>query len=218
MCPCMFYRGFMKITEIKEFSKTKYEITTEDEIKLVLYKGDIRRYDLKEGGEISGEQLNIILDEILPKRAQERCLKLLQGRDYTEGEIRRKLMADGYPENVIHKAIFFLKEYDYINDSRYIRLYYQCKSVRKSKKQIILDLQQKGITKDLIKGVLENIVQEDEECGDLYCIRKLLYKKGYEDRIASYEEKEKVKMYLFRKGFELSDINFCMKNFSCHEI
>lgn len=218
MCPCMFYRGYMKITEIKEFNKTKCEIIMEDEQKLVLYKGDLRRYDLKEGEEISEKQMNLLQEEILPKRAQERCLKLLQGKDYTEGEIRKKLCSDGYQETVIDKTIIFLRKYDYLNDIRYINLYYQCKSTRKSKKQIILDLQQKGIAKDLIHNVLQNIEQEEENSGDLYCIRKLLLKKRYEDSESTYEEKEKIKMYLFRKGFELSDINLCMKNFTCREL
>lgn len=218
MCPCMFYRGYMKITEIKEFNKTKCEIIMEDEQKLVLYKGDLRRYGLKEGEEISEKQMNLLQEEILPKRAQERCLKLLQGKDYTEEEIRKKLCSDGYQETVIDKTIIFLRKYDYLNDIRYINLYYQCKSTRKSKKQIILDLQQKGIAKDLIHDVLQNIEPEEESGGDLYCIRKLLLKKRYEDSESGYEEKEKIKMYLFRKGFELSDINLCMKNFTCREL
>ena len=40
------------------------------------------------------------------------------------------------------------------------------------------------------------------------------YKRKYNDEIADYEEKEKVKAYLFRKGFDISDINICMRNFS----
>lgn len=208
----------MIITEIKEFNKTKCELTTDEEVSLVLYKGDLRRYGLKEGGEITDKQVFLLMEEMLPKRARERCLKLLQSRDYTEGEIRKKLISDGYPKEVIDKSVDFLKGYDYLNDSRYIRLYYQSKSCRKSKKQIILDLQQKGIGKELIVTVLAEIVPEEENGGDLYCIRKLLLKKKYEDTETTFEEKEKIKMYLFRKGFELKDINLCMKNFTCKEI
>lgn len=218
MCPCMFYRGYMKITEVKEYSKTKYEIITEDEQRMVLYKGDMRRYGLHEGGEINEEQISVLLHEILPKRARERCMKLLQGRDYAESEIRKKLISDGYPEQVIADAITFLQKYDYINDLRYIRLYYQSKSVRKSKKQIILDLQQKGIEKQLIQDALKDIVMEEGENRDLDCIRRLLFKKRYEDDEATYEIKEKMKMYLYRKGFELSDIVMGMKNFSFREM
>lgn len=202
----------MKINKIEEFSKTKCKVIIENACPLVLYKADLRRYNLAEGTILDKRQFKVLMEEILPYRAKARCMKLLQSRDYTEHEIRKKLSTDGYPTTVIDTAIQYLYGYHYLDDTRYVKLYYECKKIKKSKKQILIDLQQKGISKEVITSVMDNL--SEEECTDLNCIRSLLRKKKYIDNEASYEEKEKVKAYLFRKGFEINDINVCMRNFS----
>lgn len=204
----------MKIKGIQDFSKTKYSILFENGLILVLYKADVRRYHLEEGADVTDKQVKILLEEILPYRAKMRCMKLLQGRDYTEEEIRKKLNDDGYPEDIIKQTIDYLYGYHYLDDERYIRLYYQSKKHRKSKKEMIQELQRKGIAKELVVRFFETMHEEQEENSDLYCIRKLLCKKKYDDESASFEEKEKIKAYLYRKGFEISDIITAMKNFS----
>lgn len=204
----------MKVIKIEEFSKTKIKIIFESMEEIILYKADLRRYHIEEGQDLQIEQVNVLMRELLPRRAKMRCMKLLQSKDYTEGEIRAKLVNDGYPQSVIDEAVQYLYGYKYLDDERYVKLYYQSRSMRKSKKQIIIDLQQKGISKDTIIGVLEQDFDIDTEGGDKYCICKWLFKKKYDDDNFTYEEKEKVKTSLYRKGFQINDINQCMHNFS----
>ncbi len=204
----------MNIIEIEEFTKAKYKIIFEDCSYIVLYKKDLQRYHLSEGVELDIRQFRVLMEEILPHRAKTRCMKLLQSKDYTEGEIRKKLQGDGYPQSVIDTAVEYLYGYHYLDDERYVKLYYQSRCMRKSRKQIILDLQQKGIAKEIILRVMEQNKSEESDADELQCIRKLLWKKKYNDSEATLELKEKVKVYLFRKGFEINDINFCMRDFS----
>ncbi len=203
----------MKVIKIEEFSKTKCKVIIEGIVPIVLYKKDLKRYQIIEGNSLAEGQISIIMEEILPYRAKARCMKLLQSKDYTEYEIRKKLTTDGYPETVINNTIKYLYGYQYLDDKKYVKLYYQSKKIKKSKKQIILDLQQKGITKETILSVLQDIIG-DEGNEDFSCIFRLLRKKRYKDCEATFEEKEKVKAYLFRKGFQINDINICMRNFS----
>ena len=80
----------------------------------------------------------------------------------------------------------------------------------------MIELQKKGIDKNIIFSVLDDIEYNAENNGDLYCIRNLLHKKKYSD-VLSYEEKEKIKAYLFRKGFEIQDILYAMRNYDFEE-
>ncbi len=212
--PICYFGEYMKIIKIEEFSKTKNKIITDENVSLVLYKADLRRYGLVEGMILETGQTEAFLKELLPHRAKARCLKLLQARDYTETEIRRKLTDDGYPEEVIEETVKYLYGFHYLDDEKYVRMFYRTKCTAKSRKQIVMELQRKGISKEVILGVLENMDSEETDGGDLYCIQKLLYKRKYIDETAEYEEKEKVKAFLFRKGFDISDINSCMRNFS----
>lgn len=203
----------MKVIKIEEFSRTKNRIILEDMEPIVLYKADMRRYKIEEGIELQNKQIDVFMQELLPNRAKDRCMKLLQNKDYTEEEIRKKLVNDGYPRPIIEDTIQYLYGYHFLNDERYVKLYYQSRNMRKSKKHIILDLQQKGISKDMIEHVLEQISETDSEGGDKYCIQKLLTKKKYNDSSFSYEEKEKIRASLYRQGFQIDDINQCMRDF-----
>lgn len=203
----------MVINEIQEFSKTKCKLIFEDFSAIVLYKKDLKRYSLSEGVELSDKQFKLLMEEILPYRAKSRCMKLLQSKDYTETEIRGKLRGDGYPENVIKIAVEYLYSFHYLDDARYAEAYYRSRCVRKSKKQIIMELQQKGVNKELIIDTLESVCSDSPEEDELQCISKLLAKRKYNDNEADITEREKVKAYLFRKGFQIDNINSCMRNF-----
>lgn len=209
----VFWGREMKVVKIEEFTKTKSKVVIEGIGPVVLYKKDLKRYQIAEGNSLEDRQVSVILKEILPCRAKARCLKLLQSKDYTEYEIRKKLTADGYQETVIDDAVKYLYGYHYLDDEKYVKLYYQSKNSKKSKKQIILDLQQKGIAKETILSVLQDMLG-DKGDEDYPCIFRLLRKKHYTDCEATFEEKEKVKAFLFRKGFQINDINICMQNFS----
>lgn len=204
----------MKVIKIEECSKTKCRVILENEETIILYKADLKRCHIKEGSNVTKEQLRAWIEEVLPHRARARCLKLLQSKDYTEYEIRKKLYGDGYPDTVISEAIQYLYGYHYLDDERYVKLYYQSRVMRKSTKQIVLELQQRGVKKEIIDRVLEEVREENPDGGDLLCIQRLLVKKKYDDNSFTYDEKEKMKASLFRKGFQINDINRCMQNFS----
>ena len=210
----IFYGVYMQVCKIEEFSASKCKVIFEDGSFIVVYKKEIRKYGFAEGNEVSNKQLDVLHEEILPYRAKMRCMKLLQSRDYTECEIKKKLQGDSYPQAVIDKTIECLKSYNYINDLRYVELYYRSKVLRKSKKQIIIDLQRKGISKDVISGILDEANDDFQNKGDIQCIFHLLYKRKYKDCDADLKEKQRTKAYLFRKGFELDDINKCMELFN----
>lgn len=205
----------MKIIEIREVNTYKCKLFFEEEDPIVLYKKDLKRYNLKEGTVLADKQKDVLLMEILPYRAKARCLKLLQARDYTEAEIGRKLKEDGYPGAVIQNTIEYLKQYQYVDDIRYTRLFFDSKKNKKSKNAILMDLQRKGVSKESIMLAFSEMQECDSEyINDKNCINNLLYKKRYNDLDASYGEKEKMKAYLFRKGFEIEEINACMKHFN----
>ncbi len=106
----------MTVTEIVPVDKRRSKVILDDDFTLVLYRGELKRYFIEEGSEISEEVYQEIVKEILYKRARERVLFLLKSSDKTEQELRRKLKEGFYPQEVIDYAIHFLKEHRFIND------------------------------------------------------------------------------------------------------
>ena len=94
--------------------------------KLVLYKGEIRKLNLKHNSEIDEEVYYYIIKDILVKRARLRALHILEKREYTKKQLTDKLKQNEYPDIVIEDAIDYVESYNYINDERYAMQYLRC--------------------------------------------------------------------------------------------
>ena len=78
----------MRILQLQKITQKKYKVVLEDGTSFPLYAGEIRRYRLEEEGEIPDQELAVILDEVVGRRARLRCLNLLKSMDRTETDIR----------------------------------------------------------------------------------------------------------------------------------
>ena len=145
----------MQIVQISEIDKKRMRISLEDGRKFVLYKGEIRKLCLEEGGEISEEQYEEICSEILVKRARRRTMHLLEKMDRTEQQIRIKLQQGCYPEAVIDNAVTYVKGFHYLDDLRYAQNYVRSQKEKKSQRRIQMELLNKGIKKELAVQAIE---------------------------------------------------------------
>ena len=87
----------MTVTEITSIDKKRSKIVFEQEEPIVLYNGEIRRFQIEAGKELSDKVFFQIQEEILKKRVKERALYLLKSMDRTEEEIRTKLKKGSFP-------------------------------------------------------------------------------------------------------------------------
>lgn len=109
------------------------------------------------------------------KTARDSALTMLERCDRTEKEMRQKLKEREYTPDEIDETVEFLKEYRYINDAEYAGRYIRVYSSKKSIRQIHYNLEQKGISRDLMEAAFgENLVNEEAQ------VRHYLTKKGYQ--------------------------------------
>lgn len=201
----------MKVLDIIPISKTKYRVFFDDEVAFVLYKSDIHAYGIKCGNEIEVEAFEEIRNEIV-KRAKLRTLNLLKVKDYTETEIRNRLIKDGYFEEAVYSAVEYAKSYNYLGDEIYAGKYYDTFSYKKSLRQIEAELIRKGISKEIVNEVLSSKLSSDTEDFEIEQIEKYLVKKKYSDEM-SYQDKMKIFAFLMRKGYAGDKIRSAMKGF-----
>ena len=94
-----------------------------------------------------------------------------------------------------------LKDRKLLNDQDFID-YFVKRNHKKSRQQITYSLQQLGVN----SGLLSSILFDQES--DVDKIKKLLNKKNIDkSKLTDFNEKNKVKASLYRRGFNLSDIN-----------
>lgn len=197
----------MIVTQITGITKGRYRIYIEEKPAFVLYRGEVRRLDIREGEAVSEGVLREIHEEILPARAKRRAMNLLQSRDYTESGLREKLRSGDYPENCIEEALAYVKSYGYVDDRRYAKDFIAYNLDRKSRTWIEQDLMRKGITKDIVRAVFEELEGEGTRQDEEAMIRSLLEKKKYDPKTAARQDKQRMYAFLYRRGFHTEAIN-----------
>lgn len=191
----------MIITEIKELDKKKKKIYINEKCAFALYNGEIRKYGLKENKELSLEEYEEILHEILDKRAKRRVLYLLSDSAKTEYQLKQKLRNGFYPDSSINVAIEYAKSFNYINDFEYAKQYVECKKSKSSRRQIEYKLKERGISEQLIEQVFAEF-----EINETEIIKKYINKKNIDIALITPKEKKKICAHLMRKGFSYEEI------------
>ncbi len=201
----------MTITDIVEFDKKRSKIYIDGEFAFLLYKGELRDFGIRKDNEISDEEYRIIVEQLIPKRATKRAMNLLLKKDYTESKLRDKLSEGLYPSEAIDAAIDYVKSYKYLDDDRFARDYISYHMDIRSRNRIIQDLVNKGIKKDILEPILDELY--DDENGDIEQdqIKKLLIKKHYEKGM-DYKEKQKIMAFLVRRGYQIDSIKKAMES------
>lgn len=196
-----------KIEAVKGSKKRKVYVN--DCFLFSIYPGELREYGLKEGMELSAELYKKIEEELLLPRAKRRVMNLLLAKDRSRKELEDKLLSDGYPKQAAYDAIAFVESYHYIDDFRYAARVIRAGQEEKSKKQIMMKLLEKGISRDVAEEAFELVRQErmelqgdDFEEAELSAIRKLVQKKaaGCIDSLTE-KERQKIMASLYAKGF-----------------
>lgn len=189
------------MTQIEELSKTRSKVSIEGEFAFVLYKGELRLYHVREGEELSEQDYRTILEEVLPKRAKLRAMNLLQKREYTVEELRRKLKQGLYPADVIEEALSYVASYRYTDDVRYAEDYITTHADSRSRRRIEQDLMTKGISKDTLARAWQSWQEKGGVQDEQEQIRSLLRKRQYDPDSADRKEQQRTYAFLMRKGF-----------------
>nr|WP_296958006.1 regulatory protein RecX [uncultured Mediterraneibacter sp.] len=201
----------MIVTRTESLTKTKYKVDLDGQFAFVLYKGELSRYGVKEGAELTEETVDEIYNTVLLKRAKKRAMHLLEDMDRTESGLREKLRQGLYPAEIIEKAIDYVRSFGYLNDARYAENFILSRRNSKSRKEIHALLLGKGISDEEISIAFENCYgnQEEQEA-----VRRILEKKRVDPKTADDREMQKIYGYLARKGFRYETIRQVTQNYN----
>ena len=185
----------------------KKRIHFDDGMTLLLYHSEAGRFHLAEGTQISETDYEKLLHEVVGKRARKRALHLLERMDRTEKQLRDKLRDGEYPPACIDDAIEYVKQYHYLDDFRYACNFVRYSQEKMSRRQILLKLGQKGISReDAEQAILEEYTGDESEQ-----IKALLQKRHYMAEDTDPKEFRRTYQYLVRRGFQSSEILKAMK-------
>ena len=193
----------MIVTNVESLTKTKFIVEVDGKFAFVLYKGELKRFGVIQGVELSEKIYQQIRTEIVLKRAKLRSMHLLTDTAKTEKGLREKLRQGHYPEDIIEQAMDYVRSFGYLDDRKYAESFVLSRKESKSRKEIYAALLQKGVSAEQIQEVLDEVYAEE---GEREAIRKLILKKHVDVLQANEEELHKLYGYLARKGFRYEEI------------
>jgi regulatory protein len=134
-------------------------------------------------------------------------LRLLTGRDYSQVELRRRLLDKGFTATRIDDTLQRCLELGYVDDARYalnraISLMTQGRAVGP---RILLDLRQRGISEELACQALD---KAREACDEEQLLTSLLQRRfpDFSYNSAPAKERRRVVHFLQRRGFTIGRI------------
>lgn len=191
--------------EVQKRNKNRVNVYVNEDFLFACSAEIIYNYGLKSGEKIDIDKIKSIIEEDNYIKCKNDALHSIERAYKTQKQIVEKLLAKGYEKSTIDKVILFLKEYNFLDDSKFAEMYVKEKLASQGRNKIKYSLIQKGLDESIIKEKLQNIDKEKEENS----LEKIGMSK-YEQLIKREEDTRKIYKklgdYLMRRGYSWEDI------------
>lgn len=204
-----------KIEKVKG-RKNIFKVFSDKGGNMLLCADSIVKFAIKAGMSLSVKELEDILSFDMAGRVVSDALALAAKRSYSRENLYKKLILKGYDAENANAAVERLKELNYINDEKYAREYALYLISRgKGEYALRAGLEKAGISKDLIKNVLESV----KSAGEPYeQIIKIMRKKFGDFDPENKNEIRKIAAFFLRRGFPLQEIGKAFRKYKNAEL
>lgn len=186
------------LTQISETKKGRYALFFDGEFAFSLDAGTFADADLHQDDELEPWQIEELRKKSDTRRALDKAMDFLALRDHAAGELYDKLCRKFDPHSAA-AAVARAGELGLLNDEDFARRRAaELLRKRKSRREILLDLNKKGIDRDTAAAVVEALGDEEED-PDLASARALVQRQ-YASKLAQGKEPQ-VAAALARRGF-----------------
>ena len=165
---------------------------------------------LKEGMQLSEQQLDQLLDENQLFNALKKGYDYLSYGDLTERRMREKLHNYGVSDENIEKCIEYFIDRGYIDDERYATRYAALAVENKlwGERRIVEELLKRGIELSLARETVEQLDQDWEDNA-----HHIIETKYYFINVSQPRQKQKLVNSLVRMGYTYDQINTAINRY-----
>jgi len=192
-----------KVTKIEPQKKNprRVSIFIDNQFALGVSQELLLKFNLSEGIQLSGEQLELLEKEESVRQAKEIAFRSLSHTPKSTSEISKKLKERDFQEQVIGEVIRELEKYGYLNDRNFARMYSE--SCLRAKplgpKLLSQKLFKKGLNKELIDETVKEIYRQHDQVA---LVGRLLRKReGVYRGLDPWTARKRKADYLARRGF-----------------
>lgn len=187
----------VRILNVQEHSRHKnlLNLTLSNETSLTISREIFLKARLSDGKELSEEELCTLKIEESCHSCHQASLNLLKYRPRSESELKQRLLRKSFLPDVIENTLKNLKDLSLVDDGAFATLWADSRKANRSRRLLRLELQRKGISKDITQRVTADI--DDESTALTIARKKARSLKGKTPR----EFQGKILNCLLQKGF-----------------
>jgi regulatory protein len=188
----------MKITKIEEQKKTKGRVNVyvDDEFSFGINANLLVDLDIYKGKEVSPAEIERYKESDNLSKCLSKAYRFLSYRPRSEKEMREKLL-EKYDPEIVDEAIEKLREYKYVDDAEFSRIWAESRKSGHSARAISFELQKKGISKEIIESTIESLDKESEYQAAIDLVKN---KSKYQN-LSKEDAYKKVGGFLSRRGY-----------------
>lgn len=206
----MLITGIIKI-------KNNVRINLDDSRHIIVRYEVFLKSTLRKGDEIDESLITSLIEQNKYFWAKESAMRLLARRTHSTAELRRKLAQRKYEKEMIEGIIAELKEYNYLDDERFAREYYEEKVVKKGLgvNRLKQELAAKGVKKEIIGELLQENTSFDQSGQALAAAEKKynsLRSRGYEPR----KLRQSLYTFLISRGYDFETAKTAVSRILSH--
>ena len=199
-----------KITDmqIQKNNKTRANVYIDGEFSFALEMLTVMKLGLKIGQEVSQERLTEAIFDSEKSVAFERAMGYLGRGMKTVKQMRDYLTKKAYAHEVVDYVIARLKEYRYIDDEAYAKLYVEHNSATKGERRLKQELVSKGIAVSLAEE--HSQLDSEQALSDA----ERLAEKYMRNKIRDVKTMQKLQRYLLSRGYGYDIVNSVLRSYS----
>ena len=199
-----------KITDmqIQKNNKTRANVYVDGEFSFALEMLTVMKLGLKIGQEVSEETLREAIFDSEKSVAFERAMGYLGRGMKTVKQVRDYLVGKAYAPEVVDYVISRLKEYRYLDDEAYAKMYVEHNSATKGKRRLKQELVQKGISLTLAeeRSQLDGDVALDNA--------RRLADRYMNNKPRDLKTLVKLQRYLVSRGYDFDVVNSVVREYN----
>lgn len=189
----------MKITalEVQKKQPDRISVFLDGAFAFGLSAQDAAYYHLKEGREMTQEEVDDILADLSLAAAKETAARFLSYKMRSHQEVAQRLKKAGYSTEICEKTLDFLEQYHLVDDTAYAcALIREMNRQKKGRYALSEKAYQAGIDRQtLARAMKKEPLLERENAVDV------LERKLQGERKITYQQKKKLRDHLLRRGF-----------------
>ena len=198
-----------KITDmqIQKNNKTRANVYIDGEYAMALEMLTVMKLGLKIGQVVSQEKLSEAVFDSEKSVAFEKAMGYLGRGMKTAKQMRDYLEKKAYAPEVVDYVLCRLKEYHYIDDEQYAKLYVEHNSATKGERR----LKQELISKGIAGSTAEEYAELDSEQAQASAER--LAEKYMKNKPHDVKTLQKLQRYLLSRGYGYDTVNAILRNY-----